>query len=200
MTDDWINSLSLDFFNCVKQMMIAGKQFRQKSSGENETASLHTTYRTIALMLNIIFCQEHGKFYKLSWIPLIYHVAMQTTIFNWADIMEDILSSRVAAALGGLTQRKLEFYKSSFFIECILCTHPFSNLNCDLDPARTPIYSTYQILWEHKYSNFYKTIREDFLLPLYELIFLKDSNCMPEGAMETASEYGDYFSPRNVCI
>ena len=57
-------------------MMIAGKQFHQKASGEYENASLDTPYGLIALMLNMIFGRENGKFYKMSWIPLIYHVAM----------------------------------------------------------------------------------------------------------------------------
>ena len=30
-------------------------------------------------------------------------------------------------------------------------------------------------------------------MPLYKLIFLKDCNCMYEGALETVSKYGDYF-------
>ena len=152
---------------------------------------MRTLYRLIALMLTQIFGQENGRFYKMSWISLIYYVAMQGTIFNWEYIMADSMSSCIVVALGGLTQRKYEFYMSSFFIGCILCMHPFPIINCDWDPARTPVYSTYQILWEHKYFSFYKTICEYFLLPLYELIFLKECNCMFERAMQTVSEYGD---------
>ena len=82
MTYEWINNLIIDLFECTKRMMVAGKQLLQKSSGEYETTNFCTPYRLIALMLNIIFGREKGKFYKMSWIPLIYHVAMQGTIFN----------------------------------------------------------------------------------------------------------------------
>ena len=89
--------------------MLAVKQLHQKGTGKYETASLCTPYKFIALMLNKIFGQENGKFYKMSWIPLICHVAMQGTIFNWEDIVSSILSSCIVVAQGGLTQRKSEF-------------------------------------------------------------------------------------------
>ena len=106
MIDDWINSLSLDFFDCAKLMMIEGKQFRQKAYPEYETTSLRNPYRIIALMLNRIFGWANGKFYKLRWILLIHHVATQGTIFNWVDIIAKNLSSWIATAQGGMNQRK----------------------------------------------------------------------------------------------
>ena len=51
----------------------------------------------------------------------------------------------------------------------------------------------HQILWVHKYSSFYKLICEEFLMPLYELIFLKESNCISESAMGVICEYVDYY-------
>ena len=97
-------------------MMIVGNKFLQKAFGEYDISSLRTPYMLIALMLNKIFGRENGKFYKMSWIPLIYHVAIQGTIFNRADIVAKNLSSYIAAALGGLTQRKSEFYMGSYLI------------------------------------------------------------------------------------
>ena len=116
--------------------------------------------------------------------------------FSWEEIMANNLSSCIVATLGGLTQRKSEFYMGSFLIDYILCTHPFPKLNCDWDPTRTPVYSTYNLLWAHKYVSFYKPIREYFLIPLYELIFLEECNCMSEEALKVVSEYGDYFFPK----
>ena len=87
MTDDWINSLSLDYIKFAKLMMIEGNPFQHKTSGEYDTSSLHTPYRIVALMLNIIFGRANGKFYKIGWIPLMYHVTMEGTIFNWVDIV-----------------------------------------------------------------------------------------------------------------
>ena len=87
-------------------MMVVGKQLCHKDSSEYEIASLRTPYRIIALMLNKTFGWANGKFYKMSWITLIYHVAMQGTIFNWVDIVENSFLSCIADAQGGLTQRK----------------------------------------------------------------------------------------------
>ena len=123
---------------------------------------------------------------------------MQGTIFNWEDIVANSLSSCIVAALGGLTQRKYEFYMGFFLIDCILYTHSFPNLNYDWYPTKTPVYSAYQLLWAHKYLSFYKDIYEYFLIPLYEFIFLEECNCMYEGELNTVSEYGDYFISKEV--
>ena len=107
MTDDWVKSVNLDIFECAKWMMVAGKKLHQKATGEYETTNLRTPYRIIALMLNRIFGRENGKFYKMSWVPLIYQVAMQGTIFNWENIVENIFSSYIVVTQGGMNQRKL---------------------------------------------------------------------------------------------
>ena len=57
----------------------------------------------------------------------------------------------------------------------------------------TTIYTTYQILWAHKYHSFYKFICEEVLMPIYQLIFLEECKCMSEGAREVISEHVDYF-------
>ena len=52
LIEKWLQELDLDIFDCIKKMMIHGKQFRTKPTREYETANLHTPYRLIALMLN----------------------------------------------------------------------------------------------------------------------------------------------------
>ena len=98
MTNEWINSLSLDYIEYAKKMMIVGKQFCQKSSNEYETAKLRTPYILISLMLSRIYGRENRDFYKMSWIPLVYHMAIQGTIFNWDDIVANNLSSCIVVA------------------------------------------------------------------------------------------------------
>ena len=119
-------------------------------------------------------------------------MAIQGTIFNWDDIVANNLSSCIVVALGGLLQRKSNFYMGSYLIDCILCLYPFSKLNCTQSEAKKPIYTAYQILWAHKYHIFYKLICEDFLMPLHQLIFLEECKCMSEGALEVICEYGEY--------
>ena len=82
MIDKWIKDLDMDVLDCAKKMMLSGKQFLHKDSGEYETANLRTPYHLITLMLNQIFSQENGNFYKIRWIPIICHVAMKGIIFN----------------------------------------------------------------------------------------------------------------------
>ena len=55
---------------------------RTKPTGGYETMNLYTPYRLIDLMLNRIFSQANGKFYKIGWVPVIYFVAIKGIIFN----------------------------------------------------------------------------------------------------------------------
>ena len=82
LIEDWLKEINLDLVETVKRMMILGKNFRTKPSGEYDTATLRTPYRFIALMLNRVFGRAHGKSFKLGWIPIIFYVATQGTIFN----------------------------------------------------------------------------------------------------------------------
>ena len=132
-------------------MMIPGKKLCTRPSREYETSTLCTTYRFIALMLNIIFGRANGKRFKIGWVPVIFFVATQGTIFNWENIVSKSLSACISAALGGVSQKKLEFYMISILIDCILCTQPFPALKCHWDKDRALVYAAYKSFWAHKY-------------------------------------------------
>ena len=51
LTESWLKEINLDLVEIVKRMMIPGKNFRTRPSGEYDTATLQTPYRFIALML-----------------------------------------------------------------------------------------------------------------------------------------------------
>ena len=93
---------------------------------------------------------------------------------------------------GGLTQKRVDLYMSSYLIDCILCRNPFSKIGCIWTQTEAPVNVSYQILSAHKYVGYYKLICEEFLIPLYEIIFLKDANCLCDNTMEVIREYGDY--------
>ena len=82
---------------------------------------------------------------------------------------------------------------SSFLIDCILYKHRFEKLNCVWIDGKADIYIAYQILGAHKYHSHYQLICEEFINPLYKLIFLEYYPCLSEGAVESIKEYGDYF-------
>ena len=143
-------------------------------------------------MLNRIFGRAHSKSFKLEWVPIIFYVATQGTVFNWANIVSNSLSSYIASALGGVSQKRSEFYMSSILIDCILCNQPFPNMRCIWDRERTPVYSAYQPLWAQKYHSHYREVCEHFIMPLYTLIFLKECDCMSEEALQVIEENADY--------
>ena len=82
LTEDWLKTINLDLVKTLKRMLVPGKNFRTRPSGEYDTATLRTPYRFIALMLNRIFGRAHGKSFKLEWVPIIFYVATQGTVFN----------------------------------------------------------------------------------------------------------------------
>ena len=93
----------MDLVKALKRMLVPGKNFRTRPTREYDTATLITHYRFIALMLNRIFGRVHGKSFKLEWVPIIFYVATQGTVFNWANIVSNSLSSCIASALGGIS-------------------------------------------------------------------------------------------------
>ena len=99
LSDDWLNNIRMDLVETLKRMLLHGKHFRTRHMGEYDTTSLRAPYRFIALMLKRIFGRAHGKSFKLEWMPIIFYVATQGTIFNWANIVSNSLSAYMASAL-----------------------------------------------------------------------------------------------------
>ena len=144
-------------------------------------------------MLNMIFGISNGKNFKLSWVPVIFFVATEGTIFNWANIVSNSLSSCISESLRGVLQKKLKFYMISILIDCILCTQSFPSLKCQWDKAKSPVYVAYQLLWAHNYFNHNKSIFEYFIMPLYRLMFLAECDCMSEEALKVVQDNGHYY-------
>ena len=103
----------------------------------------------------------------------MYYVAMEGTVFNWEDIATQNLSKSIKADHEGLKQSKSKFHMSSFLLDCIIYRHKFENLNCKWIEGKDPIYVAYQIIGAHKYQTHYHLICEEFIRPLYRLIFLE---------------------------
>ena len=146
----------MDLVETVKRMMILGKKFWTRPSGEYDTSTLRTPYRFIALMLNRIYGRAHEKSFKIGWIPIIFYVATQGTIFNWSNIVSNSLSACISSDLGGVSQKKSEFYMSSILVDCILCSQSFPALRCNWDRGKIAIYIAYRFFWAHKYYSYYK--------------------------------------------
>ena len=87
LSDDWLDSIKMDLVETLKKMLLQGKLYRYRQTGEYDTTSLRAPYRFIALMLNRIFGRAHGRLFKLEWIPIIFHVVTQGIAFNWASLV-----------------------------------------------------------------------------------------------------------------
>ena len=107
--------------------------------------------------------------------------------------MSNSLSACISATLGGVSQKKCEFYMSSILIDCILCTQPFPSLKCSWEKDRTPVYTAYKLFWAHKYYSYYRDICEHFIMPLYTSIFLIECDCMSEEAFKVIQEFRIYY-------
>ena len=96
LSEDWLKDINLDLVETVKRMMVLGKNSQARPSGEYDTATLRTPYSFIALMLNRIFGRAHRRSYKLGWVPIIFYVATEGTVFNWENIVSNSLSACIA--------------------------------------------------------------------------------------------------------
>ena len=104
LTEGWLKAIRMDLVETLKRMLMPGKNFRTRPTREYDTTSLITPYRFIALMLNRIFERAHGKRFKLEWVPIIFYVATQGTVFNWENIVSNSLLACIASALGGVSR------------------------------------------------------------------------------------------------
>ena len=93
----------MDLVETLKRMPVPSKNFRTRPYGEYDTATLRTPYKFISLMLNRIFGRAHGKSFKLEWVPIIFYVATQGTMFNWENIVSNSLSAYIASGIGGVS-------------------------------------------------------------------------------------------------
>ena len=75
LTKDFLKAIKMDLVETLKRMLVPGKNFRTRLSGEYDTVTLRTPYRFISMMLNRIFGSAHGKSFNLEWVPIIFYVA-----------------------------------------------------------------------------------------------------------------------------
>ena len=75
LTEDWLKAIKMDLVETLKRMLVPGKKFRTRLTGEYDTVTLRTPYRFIALMMNRIFGRSHGKSFNLKWVLIIFYVA-----------------------------------------------------------------------------------------------------------------------------
>ena len=106
LSNDWLDNIRMDLVETLKKMLLQGKLYRYRPTSEYDTASLRAPYRFIALMLNRIFGRAHGRLFKLEWIPIIFHVATQGTVFNWASMVSSSIFSYVTSALEGKSKKR----------------------------------------------------------------------------------------------
>ena len=58
--DAWLDNIRMDLVETLKKMLLPGKLYRYRATGEYDTASLRSPYKFVALMLNRIFGRAHG--------------------------------------------------------------------------------------------------------------------------------------------
>ena len=130
---------------------------------------------------------------KCNWLIFIVHFGPFEAHFLPQILSNDSLSACLASALGGVAQKRSEFYMSSILIDCIFCNQPFPELRCIWDREIMPIYASYKPLWAHKYHSHYQEVCEHFIMPLHTLIFLKECDCMSEEALQVIKEHAPSF-------
>ena len=82
LTNEWLDNLRMDLIETMRKMLLPGKLYRHRAIEYYDTATLRAPYRFIALMLNRIFGRADGRLFKFEWVPLIFYVATEGTIFN----------------------------------------------------------------------------------------------------------------------
>jgi hypothetical protein len=127
----------------------------------------------------------------------VAHTIVKTgQVFNWDDILDFNICLKVKNIPG---MRKPCFYMSSYLIDVVCSSIPFPNLGWNWDLDHPPVHVYCSEIWDINYKSHFYDICDNFLSPLYTIIFgfprYKISSEAREGMKGIVDWYlGKYYS------
>jgi len=152
-------------------------------------------------MINILYGEENEMQFKEYWVPLIHTITQTSTIFNWACIFLASMAQAISKAKKIAPGVPLTFFMSSYLLDIAYVVNIFSRMGWQWQPNEALIHVYCQILWECHFIIHYTKIYENFIAPMYKLIFYEPTQCMTKKTMHAISEVGDwYVTKRGIYI
>jgi hypothetical protein len=81
------------------------------------------------------------------------------------------LEEPLAAAKNTSPEEFPRFHMTSYLLDVMCIYHTYPQIGWVWKPSDPPIHIYNKVLWEHKYCFEYQKICNNFLIPLYHLIF-----------------------------
>lgn len=162
------------------------EKFRVRTDQAYKTEGLCKVYQLIAVMMSQLYGKGERDVFFGTWVPLMYVVATQGTIFNWVSILSSSLRTNIATAKSPPLEQPPEFYMSSYLLDVVCSRCYFEHWSCNWDTSvAQPIHCHYKVLWDTTYRSMLDVISETFIIQLYQILFGEESPCMSQKAMKT---------------
>jgi hypothetical protein len=121
--------------------------------------------------------KDAGYHWHTQWLPPVI-----CSIGNYSFHSLNRMIERVQKAKP--KQGWYPFYMASYLMDVICATNVFLGVNLSGHISESPVHVYCQVLWENKYKRHYAMICDQFLAPLYQLIFCKECPRLTKEAMK----------------
>jgi hypothetical protein len=163
---------------------------RQVKEGERYILMqyLKIPYKMLNTMICILYGEETNTQFRMEWFMMAYTVVKTRQVFNWETILTYNIFNRAKEAQG---IKNPGFYMSTYLIDAIFSAHHFPSFEWSWTPSHPPIHIYCSKLWDINYKDFFYSIYDYFLAPLYKVIFGMYPHMISQGAITTLKEIGD---------
>jgi hypothetical protein len=115
-------------------------------------------------------------------------------IFNWAQILTNNIFCNAHEACINKTP---SFYMATYLTDVIFSFVAFLGMKWNYNPNLQPIHIYYYELWECNYNNYFYEFFDDFLAPLFQIIFGRFLHRLSSKVVETLEDLVDWYMENN---
>lgn len=114
--------------------------------------------------------------------------------FNWLDLLVQQFRTHVNNAKNPPKDKQIIFYMSSYLPDAICAQNSIPCMSWTSSPKEPIVHIYCKFLSECSYKGVIEKLTNNFLIPLYRLIFQEEPPCMSHQVMEVVLELEDWFA------
>lgn len=161
--------------------------FKVSSRGVYKTSHFKRPYKIIISLIYKLYGKKYAKYFKDSWVPLIFYIDSHGTIFNWGIILLANLNIAIKRSRDLEYNSSFEFFMSSYILDATCVRKHFPRMTWTWLRGEPPFHVT---------ANSFGIIRTRtnitrFVTPLSTIFLCGPPPCMLEQDREVITSIGD---------
>jgi hypothetical protein len=147
-------------------------------------------YQFLASMICRLYGEEKCTHFKLEWTPIAHYVAEKGHVFNWAQLLSINIFETTKGAPG---PKQPGFFMSSYLLDVVCASNCFPGMGWYWNPTSFPIHVYCFQLWEKNYRRHFYDICDNFMAPLYVMIYNQNPLRLSPKSMQVVKDIGDWY-------